>query len=433
MEEWDRRVCATATVNDLDLIALRDALQRMGVFDPERGLDDYLSDAKALSPFVPPLCVRESLTGTLRPRNFAMLLFGRNLQAHVPGAYTLFSVYPGVDRSEPHAERHELAGSLIEQATRLLGLLDAHSYVVFDKTNRDSPNAMKYPRPALHEAMVNALAHRDYEITEPSRITVFSNRIEILSPGSLPTGVSLDELRQGRAAAKWRNQTLAWFLNRLQLAQAEGQGIPTILRAMKDEGCPPPQFDANETRVVCVLPAHPRHALALEHRATESVSPSPLKLFLSYAHEDEQYVNELRKDLKLMERNGLIQVWSERALSAGERWEESVLKELEAVDVIICQLSRDFLASDFYLLNELDTAIQRKLAGEEELIAYVLRECRWQQVPELKHFRILPPGAKPLSKWKKDDYWRAVADGIQQASEELQSRRSTSSRSFTKT
>jgi hypothetical protein len=117
--------------------------------------------------------------------------------------------------------------------------------------------------------MVNALAHRDYEIVEPTRITVFSDRIEILSPGSLPTGVSLDELRRGQAPAKWRNQSLAWFLNRLQLAQAEGQGIPTILRSMREEGCPPPRFDANEARVICLLPAHPRHALAREHRFIE--------------------------------------------------------------------------------------------------------------------------------------------------------------------
>jgi predicted HTH transcriptional regulator len=268
LEEWDRRVSNGATISDIDLIALRDALQRMGVFNPDRGLDDYLSETRSLSPFVPPLCVREPLTGILRPRNFTMLLFGRNTQQYVPGAFALFSVYPGLDRSEPHAERHEISGTLVDQARRLIELLDIQSYVAFDKTS-STPNAVKYPRQALHEAMINGLAHRDYEIADPARITVFSERIEILSPGSLPTGVSLENMRQGRAPAKWRNQTLAWFLNRLQLAQAEGQGIPTILRSMREEGCPPPQFEANETQVVCILPAHPRHALAREHRSIE--------------------------------------------------------------------------------------------------------------------------------------------------------------------
>ena len=156
----------------------------MGVFHPDKGIDEYLSDNQSLSPFVPPLCFREALTGTLRPRNFAMLLFGRNLQGHIHGAFSLFSVHPGVDRSEPHAERHELAGTLIDQARRLIELLDVQSYVAFDKTNRSAPNAVKYPPQALHEAMINALAHRDYEIVEPTRITVFSDRIEVLSPGS---------------------------------------------------------------------------------------------------------------------------------------------------------------------------------------------------------------------------------------------------------
>jgi hypothetical protein len=198
-----------------------------------------------------------------------MLLYARNLQAHIPGAYALFSTYAGVDRSEPHAERNELAGTLIEQARRLVALLDVQSYIAFDKTNRAAPNAVKYPPQALHEAMINALAHRDYEIVEPTRVTVFSDKIEVLSPGSLPTGVSVEEFRKGRAPAKWRNQSLAWFLNRLQLAQAEGQGIPTILRSMREEGCPPPHFEVNEARVICLLPAHPRHALAREHRLIE--------------------------------------------------------------------------------------------------------------------------------------------------------------------
>lgn len=269
VEEWDRRPCQTATANDLDLIAFRDALQRMGAFNPERGLDEYISDTKSLSPFVPSLCIREPLTGVLRPRNFAILLFGRNVQAFIPGGYALFSVYPGTDRSEPFAERNEIPGNLVEQARRLIELLDVQSFTAFDKTDPLAPNAVKYPPRALHEATINALAHRDYEAADPARITVFTDRIEIVSPGSLPTGVSPDEFRQGKAPAKWRNQALAWFLSRLQLAQAEGQGIPTILRSMKEEGCPPPSFETNDSRVVCLLPAHPRHALARDYRAIE--------------------------------------------------------------------------------------------------------------------------------------------------------------------
>ena len=261
MEPWDRRPCTGATERDLDLLALRDVLNRMGVAVPDSRIEDFLSEDVALSPFVPALCVREGLTNVLRPRNFAILLFGRNVQRFIPGAFSLFSVYPGSDRSDRHAERYEIAGTVIEQARRLQGLLDAQVSTVFDKHDLAAPNADKYPRRALYEAMCNALAHRDYEAVDPTRITAFADRIEVLSPGPLPLGVDPVAFSQGKAPPKWRNQALAWLFNRLQLAQAEGQGIPTILRAMLDEGCPPPVFEPTGVNVTCVLLAHPRHML----------------------------------------------------------------------------------------------------------------------------------------------------------------------------
>ena len=153
-------------------------------------------------------------------------------------------------------------------------------------------------------------------------------------------------------------------------------------------------------------------------------SKPKLRLFLSYSHKDEKHVNELRKDLKLMERNGLIQTWFDRELSAGDKWEASILNELKSADIIVCQLSRDFLASDFCVLTELDTAIQRKIDGQAELIAYVLKDCGWQDIPRLKQFQVLPRDATPLANWRnKDKYWRAIAEGIQRVVETLHARR----------
>lgn len=269
VEPWDRRACAGATVADIDLLILRDTLQRMRAFDPARGVEEYLSADRPLHALVPPLLVRAPLDPEPKPRNFAMLLFGRDVQRWIPGAVSLFSIYPGRDRSDAHAERHEIVGGLIEQARRLNELLDIQAYTAFDKNDPHAPNAVRYPQRALQEAMVNALAHRDYELVDPTRVTVFADRIEIRSPGSLVPGIDLTQLQQGAAPPRWRNQALAWFLNRLQLAQAEGQGIPTILRTMREEGCPPPSFQADEVSVQCLLPAHPRHALIKEQQDIE--------------------------------------------------------------------------------------------------------------------------------------------------------------------
>ncbi|MFQ5631051.1 MAG: ATP-binding protein [bacterium] len=256
LEPWDKRINLQATINDIDLVILRDYLQEMGLWSSEKALDDYLSDKIKLSDFVPPLAGRIGMAGDYRPKNFALLMFGKKPLRFFDGAYTIFSIYPGKDRSEPTAERHEIIGTVVQQAKRLIELLRAESYTVFDKTSK-KPNKVKYPGRALQEAAINALVHRDYESSQPTRITVFSDRIEIVSPGALPTAIDKEKFLQGITHPHWRNQTLAYFFNKLQLAQAEGQGIPTIFKTMRDEGCPDPIFEVEPEYVICTLPAHP--------------------------------------------------------------------------------------------------------------------------------------------------------------------------------
>jgi ATP-dependent DNA helicase RecG len=265
-ERWDRRPNPTARVEDLDAVLLRDYLQRMTLWEANKAFEDYLEHP--LAALALPLCAREPLTGTLRPRNFAILMFGRQIQRFFPGAYAIFSLYPGVDRAEPYAERIHLDGTIIEQADKLIDRLNTQAYDVIDKT-RETSNLLRFPQRALQEAVINALVHRDYESEQPVRVTVFSDRIEIYSPGSLPTAVDRERFKQGRSAPVWRNQALAYFFNKLQLAQAEGQGIPTILRTMKETGCPNPTFDISPESVLCTLPAHPRHALIRAIREIE--------------------------------------------------------------------------------------------------------------------------------------------------------------------
>jgi len=255
---WDRRPVSTATVADVDPLAMRDALQRIGVIDAATPAERFLSDTLPVSAFVPPLLAREPLTGILRPRNFALLLFGREPQRFIPGAVSFASAYEGTDRAAPRATRLELASTLLDQLRILLPTIEAEARVLFDKNDVDRPSVLKYPVRAIREALVNAFAHRDYELVDPLRVTAFRDRIEISSPGSLPLGVDPAAVSDGTAGPVWRNQTLAWFLTRLGYAEAEGQGLRTIQSTLQAAGCPPAQFEAGPVRVVCTLWAHPR-------------------------------------------------------------------------------------------------------------------------------------------------------------------------------
>jgi predicted HTH transcriptional regulator len=269
MEHWDRRGNARASIKDIDLITLRDSLQQMNLWDPKKSLEDYLSTTEPLSNFVPPLISRKAIENQLHPRNFALLLFGSDLLKYCAGAYVIFSVYRGKDRSEQTAERLEITGTIVEQAKKVIQRLNTEAYTAFDKDS-PNPNQVKYPVRALQEAVVNALVHRDYEMDQPVRVTVFSDRVEIISPGALPRTIDVERFKKGYSAPFWRNQSLGYFFNKLQLAQGEGQGIPTILRLMKEEGCPAPSFEIEEERVCCILPAHPRHALMRELNEIEN-------------------------------------------------------------------------------------------------------------------------------------------------------------------
>ena len=257
---FDKRANPNVDETDIDLLLFRDCMNEMNLVQPTKPLESYISDKEQIAEFVPPLCVKKSLDGGLCLRNFTLFMFGKKsaISLYFPDAYTSLSIYNGIDRSEPTAERHLLTGSITEQAKKAIGLLNMQAYTAFDKIS-EKPNQVKYPIRALQEAVINAVVHRDYEIAEPIRITVFSDRIEIMSPGRLHWGVDKEKFIAGKANAKWRNQSFAYLFNKLQLAQSEGQGIPTIIRTMKEEGCPAPIFEIGTDNVTCILPAHPRH------------------------------------------------------------------------------------------------------------------------------------------------------------------------------
>ncbi|MDX1971731.1 MAG: ATP-binding protein [Candidatus Sumerlaeia bacterium] len=257
---WDRRTASNCDTSDFDLLLLRQALQKMGLWNDSTSIDDYLSDTRAISVFVPPLLSRESITQKLRPKNFALLLFSSNPLKISPGAYTIISFYPGKDKTEPISQRFEIPGSLITQSEKVLSYLESEVRTLFNKES-ERPNIIKYPKRAIEEAVVNAIVHRDYESDQPTRITVFQDRMEIISPGGLPSAVSKEKFATGNAPPYWRNQSLAFFMNKLQLAQGEGQGIPTIIKTMRDEGNPDPIFEVESDYIKTVLPAHPRHSL----------------------------------------------------------------------------------------------------------------------------------------------------------------------------
>lgn len=207
------------------------------------------------------MLIKDGLSGSLRPRNYAVLLFGREPQRWIPGAYCIYSRYPGTDRASELATRAEYRGSLYRQILRLLPDIESEAPVLIDKTKQVA-NRFRYPVRALREAVVNAFVHRDYEDGDPIQINSYSDRLEIFSPGGLLSKVQAEDFARGRAFARWRNQALSEYFLRLGFAQRVGQGITTIIRTMHEAGNPEPTFEVRPDHVVTVLPALHGHARA---------------------------------------------------------------------------------------------------------------------------------------------------------------------------
>ncbi len=260
LEPWDKRINQKATLSDIDELTLRQYLQTMRLWSANKSIADYLSDKDKIEEFIPPLLGRLGVDKPQHPKNFTLMVFGRSPIDFCVGAYAIFTIFEGRDKSKQQAETQWIGGTIVEQTNKLIELLNIESTTAIDKS-LENANQVKYPKIALKEAVVNALVHRDYEIDQPTRIEVYSDRIEIYSPGGLPFNLDKHKFKEGNAKASWRNQAFGRIFHKLNLAQHQGSGIGKIIAAMNEEGSPKPIFEVEDDSITCILPAHPRHRI----------------------------------------------------------------------------------------------------------------------------------------------------------------------------
>lgn len=126
-------------------------------------------------------------------------------------------------------DRKEFSGSLLKQ------LNDVYTYVdLINKTNSEIKGLIRedkrdYPEDAIREALINAIVHREYSFSGSTLISVFENRIEIVSLGGLFGGITMEDISAGISQA--RNEKLSAIFYRLQLIEAYGTGIAKIMES----------------------------------------------------------------------------------------------------------------------------------------------------------------------------------------------------------
>jgi ATP-dependent DNA helicase RecG len=174
------------------------------------------------------------------PTYAGILLFGRNPQQYLPSAEIIAVRYAGATMSDEFV-REDIRGPLGEQIRRAEAFLVAN----MRRGNRirgfTREEVSEYPLAVAREAVVNAVAHRDYNLRGDSiRLLMFSDRMEVYSPGRLPGHVTLDNILYERFS---RNEVIVQVLSDLGYIERLGYGIDRMIAAMQEAGLPAPRFE----------------------------------------------------------------------------------------------------------------------------------------------------------------------------------------------
>jgi len=146
----------------------------------------------------------------------------------------------------------------------------------------------------------------------------------------------------------------------------------------------------------------------------------PLKLFYSYAHEDEAYRNRIDEHLELLRRRNLIVGWHDRHIVPGSEWKAVIDESLETADIVLLLVTESFLASDFINEVEIPAAMAAHQSGRLRVVPVLLEEVEgWQDAP-FEKLQILPTDALPVAKW--DDAVHAyhdIAAGVERVAKDI--------------
>lgn len=127
---------------------------------------------------------------------------------------------------------------------------DYYQYEEIQGTERKKVE--KIPEAAFREAIANALIHRAWDMEPQIKVSMFDDRIEIISPGGLPSGITQDEYLAGKLSVL-RNRNLANVFYRLGFVEIFGTGI-TRIKQLYEEGLKQPDFEVSENTIKIVLP-----------------------------------------------------------------------------------------------------------------------------------------------------------------------------------
>ncbi len=238
---YDETPLPRLSIADLDWDALDRYLEATGQEDLKNNRERLLENWRMLSKGYPTIA--------------GIILFGRQPQLHLPFAQINAARFMGQDSSENPFDRKDLTGRLldvIDQAERFLYL---HLRIPHEIHGFEPEPKPELPKEALREAIVNAVAHRDYTIPGPVRLFIFDDRVEVHTPGKPPNTVDEAAMRAGVHVV--RNPRIYARLSDAGLVTRAGTGIRRIIRLVREATGREVEIAIREFEVLLTIPRKP--------------------------------------------------------------------------------------------------------------------------------------------------------------------------------
>lgn len=197
------------------------------------------SESSSFERLLANLKLATNLENEFVPSNLGLLLFAERPEEYLNGAYIDIAAYKGEFPDGETSDSRRITGPLPEQIVQLIHYFQQSPLIstVSKKGPAGRKESSRYALTALQEAVVNAIVHRDYELTGSQVIVrLFADRVEIQSPGGLHNTLSPEDLYAGCHPIR-RNQLLAGFmrdfispLTETSFMEARGEGFLNLVR-----------------------------------------------------------------------------------------------------------------------------------------------------------------------------------------------------------
>ena len=213
-------------------------------------------------------------------------------------------------------------------------------------------------------------------------------------------------------ANAYYSRGIAKFVIGRQIWEAKSD-LQTALKLAKKNG------DANlKSNVELAL----SHFAKNTYRVGERARGNSIKLFITYAHKDIKAKDKLITYLTTMKRDGLINIWHDNEILAGDRWRDPISRNLAEADILLYLVSADSLA-----FENCNKELAEALNTDIRVVPIILENCDWLN-HQLRDFHVLPDEGKPIEVWENEkEGWQSTIVGIRKVIHQIQTQATSSS------